>query len=105
MTILKGILKESLGYYRDLDRRLRARLRDLPRGSVPKRRIGSKDYYYLISRNGSRVISRYLGKERPVQVEKDIQERRLLKLQVKEVQENLRVLERLERPKKRGKSL
>ena len=105
MAILKGILKESLDYYRDLDRRYRARLKELPSGSVLKRRIGRKDYYYLIYRNGRRVISRYLGKEEPIQMEKDIKERRLIKQQMKEVRENLLMLGRIEKRKKSGRSL
>lgn len=105
MAILKGILKDSLDYYLDLDRRLRARLKELPRGSLLKRRIGRKDYYYLVSRNGSRVISRYVGKEKPIELEKQIEERRLIRRQMKEIQENLRMLERLEGRKKSGRSL
>jgi hypothetical protein len=105
MAILKGILKDSLDYYLDMARRLRARLKELPRGSVLKRRIGRKDYYYLIYRNGHRVISRYLGKEKPARIEKEIKERRLVKQQIKEVQENLRLLRRLKSRKKSGRSL
>ncbi len=105
MAILKSILKESLDYYLDLDRRFKARLKELPRGSVLKRRIGRKDYYYLIYRSGKRVVSRYLGKEKPVQIDKDIKERRLIKQQMNEVQENLLMLARMEKRKKRGRSL
>jgi hypothetical protein len=105
MGILKGILKDSLAYYLDLDRRLRARLKELPRGSVLKRRIGSRDYFYLNYRNGRRVVSRYLGRQQPTQFEKAIKERRLIKQQLKEVEENLRVLRRLERRKGSGTSI
>ncbi|HXT01332.1 MAG TPA: hypothetical protein VN915_11700 [Elusimicrobiota bacterium] len=105
MAILKGILKDGLDYYRELDQRYRARLKELPIGSVLKRRIGRKDYYYLIYRSGGRVISRYLGKEEPIQMEKDIKERRLIKKQMKEVRENLLLLRRLEKRKKNGRSL
>ncbi|MBI3289372.1 MAG: hypothetical protein HYZ74_07620, partial [Elusimicrobia bacterium] len=52
MAILKGILKDSLDYYLDLDKRLKARLKELPRGSVLKRRIGRQDYFYLKVRPG-----------------------------------------------------
>jgi hypothetical protein len=105
MPILKGILKDSLDYYQDLDQRLRARLKELPRGSIVKRRIGRKDYYYLVYRNGRQVVSDYVGKEEPVRVEKEIKERRLIKQQLKEVEENLRMLGRLERRKRSGRSL
>ena len=102
MAILKGILKDSRIHYVDLDRRLRLRLKELPRGSILKRRIGRKDYYYLIFRDGRRVISRYLGKARPVVIEKNIRERRLIIQQLKEVRDNLRLLGRLEIRKRNG---
>lgn len=99
MAILKGILKESRDYYLDLDKRLKARLKELPRGSVMKRRIGRKDYFYLKIRDGIRVKAQYLGKSRPVEIEKGVKERRLIKKQLKEVAGNLRMLARLERRK------
>ena len=105
MAILKGILKDSLEYYVDLEKRLQARLKELPSGSVFKRRIGRKDYYYLNYRQGARVVSRYLGRGEPSGVEKEIKERRLIKQQLKEVRENLRMIARLEPRKTRGRPL
>ena len=104
MAILKGILKESLDYYLDLDERLKARLKELPRGSILKRRIGSQDYFYLKVRDGQRVKSQYLGKKRPAVLEKQIEERRLVKKQLGEVIENLRMLARLEKRKSGGRT-
>lgn len=104
MAILKGILKDSFAYYVDLEKRLQARLKELPRGSVFRRRIGRKDYYYLNYRQGARVVSRYLGKE-PRGVEKEVKERRLIEQQLKDVRENLRMIARLVRQKPRGRSL
>ncbi|MCR4297055.1 MAG: hypothetical protein NUW21_16105, partial [Elusimicrobia bacterium] len=105
MAILKGILKESLDYYLDLDKRLKARLKELPRGSVLKRRIGRHDYFYLKVRDGSRVQSRYLGKKKPAEIEKAIKERRLLKEQLKEVEQNLTMLARVEKRRNRGRAV
>ncbi len=99
MAILKGILKDSLDYYLDLEKRLKARLKQLPRGSVMKRRIGRKDYFYLKVRDGARVESKYLGKSRPAEIEKAVKERRLLKKQLKDVEQSLRLLARVERRK------
>ena len=102
MAILQGILKDSLEHYLDLDKRLRARLKELPLGSVLKRRIGRQDYFYLKVREGQRVKSQYLGKKRPSELEKQIEERRLIKKQLGEVGENLRMLGRLKKGKSRG---
>lgn len=96
MAILKNILKESLDYYQDLDRRYQERLKELPRGSVLKRRIAGREYFYLIYRDGRRVVSKYLGKAEPEKILKGIAERRQIKGQMKDVAENLRMLGRLE---------
>lgn len=103
MAILKNILKESLEYYRDLGRRYQARLKELPRGSILKRRISSREYYYQIYREGERIVSKYLGKAEPEKIQKEIEERRQIKRQLKEVQENLRMLQRIAGRRKNGR--
>lgn len=97
MPILKDILKDSLNYYLDLDKRLKSRLRELPRGSILKRKIGRQNYFYLKLRDRGRVASRYLGKERPADLDKSLQERRLILRQIKEVRDNLKTLSRVRR--------
>ena len=105
MAILKGILKDSLDYYLDLNKRLMARLKELPRGSILKRRIGRHDYFYLKVRDGLRVQSKYLGKKKPADIEKALKERRLLKKQLKEVEQNVKMLARIEKRRKRGRAV
>ena len=104
MAILKGILKDGRDYYLDLNKRLEARLKELPRGSILKRRIGRQDYFYLKIRDGQHVKSHYLGKQRPIALEKEIAERRLIKKQLDEVKENLRMLARLEKRRSHGRA-
>lgn len=101
MAILKDVLKESLDYYLDLEKRLKSRLGELPRGSILKRKIGRRHYYYLKLRDGDRVESRYLGKERPAVLEKSLEERRLIRRQIKEVEENLKILARAGKRRRR----
>ena len=95
MANLKDFLSENAGYYRDLARRLKARLAKLPLGSILKRRLSGRDYYYLKVRKGSRVLSKYLGKKRPLGIEESIKERRLLKHQLRGVEKNLRLLHKM----------
>lgn len=97
MAILRDILGESSAYYRDMEKRVLVRLAELPLGSVLKRRIGRGHYYYLKVRRGAKVEARYLGKRRPEALEREIQERRLLKSQLREVQKSLALLSRLDR--------
>ena len=101
MPILRDILKDSLDYYLDLDKRLKSRLGELPRGSILKRKIGRRNYYYLKLRDGDRVESRYLGKERPAGLEKSLEERHLIRRQIKEVEGNLKTLARVRKRRNR----
>ena len=47
MKVLKGILKDSLVYYERLERDLVQRLKKLPKGSIKRRQIKGRAYYYL----------------------------------------------------------
>jgi|SRR5437879_6573911 len=101
MVILKGILKESWDHYKHLKAKINKRLKALPAGSLFKRRIGNQSYYYLNLRRGSKVVSKYLGKERPNGIEQGIRERRLLLKQQKDVKQSLQVLIKTQRKKRR----
>jgi hypothetical protein len=92
MAILKGILNDSWDHYKRLDAKIKKLLKKLPAGTIFQRRIGNQTYHYLNVRKGSKVVSCYLGKERPKQLEDAIRERRLLLKQHKDVRQSLRVL-------------
>jgi hypothetical protein len=62
MNVLKGILKESLVYYQRLERELVRRLSKLPKGSVKRRLIKGRGYYYVQRREGSKYDISTLGK-------------------------------------------
>lgn len=94
MRVLKGILKDSLAYYKRLQRDLERRLARAPKGSVKRRRIKGHWYYYLQRRVGNKVIHRYLGRERPLELLKAVQERRQLLKELKRAEEALRLLPR-----------
>ena len=94
MRVLWGILKDSLVYYQRLERELERRLARLPKGSVKRRRIKGRVYYYLQRRNGSKVIHRYLGCQKPVELVRSIQERRRLRRELAKVHAALKLLPR-----------
>jgi hypothetical protein len=98
MAVLGGILKDSWAHYRNLEAKIRKRLKELPAGSVFERSIGNQKYYYLSIRKNGKSLSRYLGKVRPTQMEESIRQRRLLLKQQKEVRLSLRLLAKT-RPK------
>ena len=96
MKVLKGILSESKKYYLDAKRKIEKKLAQLPKGSIKEREISKQKYYYLQQRIGEKVVHKYLGKEKPELLLKQIKERSLLKAQLKKVNEALRILKRSE---------
>lgn len=96
MKILEGILSESKEYYLEIREKIKKKLANLPKGSVKKRLIGGKKYYYLQSRVGSKIVHKYLGKKRPEVIFNQIKERKALKEELKKVSEALNIIRRSE---------
>ncbi len=94
MDVLNGVLIESKKHYGDLAKRIVRDLKSLPLGSVKKRKISGAIYYYLQKRIGKKVVHKYLGKENPADLLKQIAERRALKAELKKVEEGLKVVRR-----------
>lgn len=94
MIIIKGLLKENLNYYRGAERKLVKCLAAVPKGSIKKRRIGKKRYYYLQERRGAKIIHRYLGKNEPKALMDELKKRERLSAELKKVREALRILKK-----------
>lgn len=90
--VLKGILAESKDYYLNIKAEIQKKLRSLPSGSVKERIISGREYYYMQRRKEKKVVHEYLGKERPDDLLKKIRERRALQVELKKVNEALKVL-------------
>jgi len=101
MNVLKGILSESKDYYINAKAKIEKRLASLPQGSIKKRKIAGKIYYYLQHRVGNKVQHKYIGKNEPIDLLKQLNERKFLKSELKKVNEALRMLKRTE-GRKRG---
>jgi hypothetical protein len=96
MKILIDILRDSQAHYLDVESKILKRLKEIPRGCILKRRFPrGENYFYLNFREGPRVVSKYLGKREPLQLIKQIEERRLLKNRLKDVRQSLAILNRL----------
>lgn len=92
MRVLKGILKDSLAYYKRLQKDLERKLAGLPVGSVKRRRIKGHAYYYLQRREGRKVVHKYLGVQEPKDLMEKVRRRRFLAGELKKVREALRLL-------------
>ena len=95
MKVLKGVLSESWDYYQNLKAQIEARIKSLPKGSVKKRVLNGKSYYYLQYREGPKVVQKYAGKARPEKLEKQILERRSLRNRLREVIKSLKLLSKV----------
>jgi len=96
MKVLQGILSESKEYYLEAREKIKKKLANLPKGGVKERMIAGKKYYYLQQRVGKKVVHKYLGKRRPEEVVSQIKERKALGVELRKVNEALRIIKRSE---------
>ena len=96
MRVLQGILSESKEYYLQVREKIKKKLANLPKGSIKERLIAGKKYYYLQQRLGKRVVHKYLGKRKPEEVASQIKERKALSVELRKVNEALRIIKRSE---------
>jgi len=95
MKVLKGVIGESKAYYRQIENEILKRLASLPKGGVKKRRLNKQVYYYLQVRKGRRVIHKYLGKQKPAEIIRQLKERKRLDEELKRVRRSLKSIKRL----------
>jgi hypothetical protein len=62
MKVIKGVLKEELTNSLQMEKSYQRELAKLPVGTLVKKKIRDRDYYYLAIREGGRVIFTYKGK-------------------------------------------
>lgn len=60
--IIKSVLKEELANSCRMKRRYEQDLAKLPKGSLVRRKIKGREYYYLVYREGVKVKSDYMGR-------------------------------------------
>jgi hypothetical protein len=67
---IKGVLREELENSLRMQARYEQELSKLPKGSLVKRLIKGRDYYYLVYREDGKVCSVYRGRPRPAEIAK-----------------------------------
>lgn len=94
MQILRNILSESKDYYLNAKKKIEKLLNLLPKGSIKKRKISGKLYYYLQYRSGKKIIQKYIGRDKPEEIIKKLRERKSLQSELKKVHESLKIIKR-----------
>ena len=92
MDDLKNVLHESLAYYMEQEKAIVSRLALLPKGKIRKKKINTRDYYYLQFRKGEKVVDTYLGKTIPDDIQHQLAQRDKLEKELKKVREALSML-------------
>ncbi len=70
MGVIKGVLREELANSLRMQGDYERELKKLPKGSLVKKRIKERDYYYLIMREGGKVKFVYKGKVSKDEIQK-----------------------------------
>ena len=94
MSILMEVLQEELDR---LDRQqvaYKSHLRELPRGYISKKKIRGKESYYLQYREGAKIVSKWIPAANLQEVEKQVDQRKMLEASLRRVKEDQKKLRR-----------
>jgi hypothetical protein len=92
MEDLKDVLQEDLRYYLEQEKIIIARLSILPKGRIKEKKINSDNYYYLQYRKGGKVIDQYIGKTVPRELSADLDLRKKLEGELKQIRKAIKML-------------
>ena len=93
MKTMEGILKQELIRLKETEKSYIHEIEKLPKGSFQKKRINGIDYLYLVFRNGSKVVSEYVGdrsEEDLKKLKEDIEIRKKFVKLLKETRQNIK---------------
>lgn len=70
-------------------------LEQLPRGTICKKAVGSRVYYYLKYRDGKKIVSQYIRKIELEAVQEQIQRRKHMEAMIKSLQEEKTIADKI----------
>jgi len=96
MSVIEGVLLEEKERNLLMQKQYMQDIAKLPKGSIVKKSKKSGDYYYLTYRSGEKVVSEYLGKnkEKIEKIRQDINKRKHLESVVKNLESELKLINR-----------
>src|SRR4030067_1362557 len=92
MSIIRKTLQENYIFFVRELARINEDIKKLPPGNISAKKIGKSTYYYHQYREGEKVRSVSLGTEAPPDLIKDINRRKLLENQRREILDNISVV-------------
>jgi biotin synthase-related radical SAM superfamily protein len=97
MSIIFDVLDEEYNRLKELWEKYQNEIDKLPKGSIQKKQRNGKAYIYLYYRNGDKVISKYIGKEKSRKVDEikeELEKRKEYERKMKKVKADLKEIER-----------
>ena len=98
MGVIKGVLREELQNSKKMKNVYQERLKQYPVGSFQKKKIKGHYYFYLVHRNGKKVIYKYVGKkiskEDRLKLNKSIQNNHRYRKQIVKLNKQIRFLKK-----------
>lgn len=97
MSIVKDILRDERDRLSLLKNQIDNEIASLPKGSLSRKKRSNRFFFYLVYREGDKVIFKYVGKENSPEVEaleKDIKKRRKLEQRLREIKVALKDIRR-----------
>ena len=88
MSLIEEVLKEEYERLSRIERSLMLELDELPKGSIQKKKIKERYYYYLMYRDGEKIKSQYLSAEEVPEIRKLIDKRKEDEKALKEIRNN-----------------
>jgi hypothetical protein len=94
MSVIRKTLEENYIFFIREFASINEEIKNLPTGNISAKKIGKSTYYYHQWREGKKVRSISLGTEAPIDLIKDINKRKLLENQRREILDNINVIAR-----------
>jgi len=100
VDIVKGVLEEELRSSIHKRERYLSLIHSLPKGKLSKRKIGRRDYLYLLHREGSRVKNDYVGipdrdRDKIEKLSGEINQRKSYEKALRDLNKKIKYLEKL----------
>lgn len=95
MAILDDVLIEEYERSKRMKTAMEKELSQLPQGYISKKFINKKIYFYIQKRKGSKIISEYVSPKNLPILERDIIKRKQLEISLKELNLNIKKIERV----------
>ena len=98
MSVLSVLITKEENRNRNMIAEYTRELETLPKGSVKAKTINGNVYYYLVFRNGNKIVSKYIGKDEEsiAIIREQILRRKQVEEIIKRLMEEKKQIEKLE---------